>query len=175
MQTSAPGRTEAGLTLVELMIVLLIIGMVSGVVLFTIPGGQSDLSKATLQVERDVASLREAAVTDVATYALKSVVGGYARYKAQDGQWVLLDTTVFPKSVQFELAAEGGWDLPEHRETVQIGIPPAEEEALFRPDILFSSDGSVTPFAARLRDGRLKTSVRVDAFGRIDEEVGDEG
>ena len=174
MQTLAPGKTEAGLTLVELLVVMLIIGMAAGMVVFAIPRGQSDVAKSALQVERDVASLREAAVSNVDTYALKSVVGGYARYKAEDGQWALLDTTVFPKTVAFELAAEGGWYLPEHRETLQIGSPPEQEREVFRPNILFAPDGSVTPFTVHLRDGRLKTSIRVDTFGKIDQEAGDE-
>lgn len=167
MLISAPGKTEAGLTLVELLVVLLIVGMTAGMVVFAIPRSQTGLASSSLQVERDVASLRDAAVSNVATYALKTVAGGYARYVARDGQWVLLDTTEFPDGVDFELAAEGGWQLPEHEETILIGLPPAEEEEPFAPDVLFSADGSVTPFAVQLRQGRDEAVLHIGPFGRI--------
>lgn len=173
MPISAPGRTEAGLTLVELLVVMLIVGMTAGIVIFAVPRGQSDLAKASLQVERDVASLREAAVAEVALYGVLTSTDGYALYRAAEGQWILIETREMPRSVTLEFKPEGGWELPEHRGEIILGIlQPAEEETEDEgePDIVFGPEGSVTPFTVKLQDGRRDTTIRVGSFGELVED-----
>ncbi|NNU17109.1 prepilin-type N-terminal cleavage/methylation domain-containing protein [Parvularcula sp. ZS-1/3] len=168
MPTSAPGRTEAGVTLVELLVVMLIIGMAAGMVLFAIPNEPSALGQISQQLERDVAALRDQAVAESAHYAVDISPEGYGIYRAEEGQWVLLAARAVPSVVGFELTSQEAFALPEHREDILLGLPFTEEdEGAFDPEIHFAPDGSVTPFAVKLGQGRLKTVISVDAFGRI--------
>ncbi|GGY52713.1 prepilin-type N-terminal cleavage/methylation domain-containing protein [Parvularcula lutaonensis] len=171
MPISAPGRTEAGLTLVELLVVMLIIGMTAGIVIFAVPRGQSDLAKASLQVERDIAALREAAVAEVALYGVRTMPRGYVLYKAEEGAWSELAVRELPRSVDLELKPEGGWELEEHRGEIPLGIPPADDDdAPKEPEVVFGPEGSVTPFSVKLSDGRRDAEIRVGPFGELVEE-----
>lgn len=173
MRISAPGRAERGLTLVELLVVMLIIGMTAAVVMFAVPRGPSELQTAVRMVEADVAAMRDRAVSEVALYGLLPNEAGYARYRAEEGAWTLIDQREIPRDVAFEILPEEGWQLPEHRSEVILGIDlrsDEDEEDVIRPTIVFGPEGSVTPFAVNLREGRLDATVRVGPFGKIGED-----
>lgn len=175
MLTSTTGRTEAGVTLVELLVVLLIIGLSVSFVVFSVPRGQSDLAKATALVEREIAGLRDSAVSNVAIFGLTIEDRRLDRFLAGEGQWQLAQQTELPGRVSANVQSEEAWSLPEHEEEINLGgvfeEREREAEEAFRPGIVFSPEGGVTPFSVTLRDRGDSITIRVGPFGRMQVEV----
>jgi len=174
MRTSTTGKSETGVTLVELLVVLLIIGLSVSMVVLAVPRGQSDLAKAATLVEREIAGLRDSSVATVSVFGLTVDGQRLDRFRAAEGAWQLAQQTDLPGRVIVELKPDETWDLPEHTEEISLGgvfeKPDEGEEETFRPEIVFAPEGSVTPFTIQLRDGRESVIIRVGPFGRI--EVG---
>ncbi|NRA30100.1 MAG: prepilin-type N-terminal cleavage/methylation domain-containing protein [Parvularculaceae bacterium] len=175
MPTSTTGRTEAGVTLVELLVVLLIIGLSVSFVVFSVPRGQSDLAKATTLVEREIAGLRDSAVSNVAIFGLTIDGRRLDRFRAGEGEWLLAQQTELPGRVVVKVQSEEGWSLPEHEEEISLGgvfeQQEREGEGAFRPAIVFSPEGGVTPFSVTLRDRSDSVTIRVGPFGRMQVEA----
>jgi general secretion pathway protein H len=177
MQISAPGRTDPGhlsqrgLTLVELLVVLLIVGVAAGIVIFSIPDGREDERSAMARFEQDVISARDQAIAENTLYGIEPVPGGYTVYRLVAEGWLPIESRAFPDDMRFELLPEDAFELPEHREEIGFGLPPREEPATaaLSPDLLFAADGSVTPFTAVFagRDGRQ--ALKGDPFGTVEE------
>ncbi|MEM1410476.1 MAG: prepilin-type N-terminal cleavage/methylation domain-containing protein [Pseudomonadota bacterium] len=171
MRISSTGRNEAGLTLVELLVVLAIIGLSTALVVVAAPRKGSDLAVATRLVEREVAGLRDSAVSRSALFALAIDAARLDRFEAKDGAWTLIEQTTLPAAVGVTLETGVGWSLPEHEEEVRLGgvfqqtEEAAEEE--FRPPIVFTPEGSVTPFSVLLRQDQSSVIIRVGPFGRV--------
>ncbi|MEM9838283.1 MAG: GspH/FimT family pseudopilin [Pseudomonadota bacterium] len=161
---------QRGLTLVELLVVLLIVGMTAGLAAMSIPRGQSDVRQASALLERELAALRDQAVTEVAVLGLSSDGGTLTSFRGVDGAWVLTGELPMPGRAEVELVLDEGWQLPEHTDELILGISAEAEEGTqeaFRPQIIFSPEGSVTPFALRVREGRDRQMIRVGPFGTI--------
>jgi general secretion pathway protein H len=169
MPISAPGRTERGLTLVELLVVLLIIGMTTGLTVLALPRSDSDLAAIAQRLERDIAALRDDAVAQGRFYGITAEPGRIRRVTARDGEWQVLDEQRLPPGFAVELRAEEGWQLPEHRDTLLFTPPQeeTEEDSVKLPPIRFAPDGSVTPFSVTLRQGRAQAILRIGADGRF--------
>lgn len=174
MPTSAPGKTEAGLTLVELMVVLLIVGMTASVVVLARPRGQSPLVEAVEMVERDVLSMREVSLAEVASLGVVTGPDYYVRYRGVDGAWGDPVERVLPRGVVMKLAPREGWALPEHQESLPFTLRGAqapaedEDEEAVKPDVVFGPDGTVTPFSLELSDGPDRVLISVGPFGRFE-------
>ncbi|MEM1379668.1 MAG: prepilin-type N-terminal cleavage/methylation domain-containing protein [Pseudomonadota bacterium] len=174
MLTLEAGRTrarQAGLTLVELLVVLLIIGMTAGLAALAVPRGESDLSKAARFVERDITALRDRAVTEVALFGLNADGQVLTRFRGAAGAWQVAAQVGLPGDVDIDLAPVEGWALPEHETELVLGISPDDpeaEEEPFRPLVVFGPEGSVTPFVVTLRDRRAAVIIRVGPFGRVE-------
>lgn len=178
MPTLAAGRTDApsaangqaGLTLVELLVVLFIFAMTAGLAAMAIPRDQSDVSRASAMLEREIAALRDTAVTEVAVIGLTANGDTFTSFRGVDGVWVLAGEMRMPGRAEVELVPEEGWVLPEHTDEIILGIteePEGNVEEAFRPQIVFAPEGSVTPFSLRVREGRDRVTLRVGPFGRI--------
>lgn len=180
MPISAAGRTDPGqrgVSLVELLVVLLVIGMAAGMVVLVMPRGEADIASAVRTAERAVAGARDRAVTEVTVLGVVAGDGRLSVFEAREGRWQRAGIRQMPGGVTVDLLPEEGWRLPEHPGELLLGLaPPRSEEAAdgpgipdepFAPDIVFSPEGSVTPFALRLHDGRREAVIRVGPFGTI--------
>ncbi|MCQ8185058.1 prepilin-type N-terminal cleavage/methylation domain-containing protein [Parvularcula maris] len=166
-------HTQCGLTLVELLIVLLIVSMTAGIVMFAVPRQPNDLLSVSQQFERDVIAARDQAVAEAALYGIEPMPGGYVVYRLVPEGWLAVEQRSLPRGLAF--AIEGGdmFDMPEHRDEIGFGLPPKEEEATasLMPDILFAADGTATPFTATFGTGRLQSRVMVGPFGELKEDT----
>ncbi|MEM9809646.1 MAG: GspH/FimT family pseudopilin [Pseudomonadota bacterium] len=174
MPISALGNFEAqrtaerGLTLVELLVVIAIMGFASGAVLLTVTTGRAPIVDAALKVERDIASMRDTAVASVSVFGLRTEEGGYGRYRGQAEGWVLFETYSLPHKIDMELVVGEDWSLTEHSEDVPFPeFDEEDEDKAVEPEIVFSPEGSVTPFTLTLRDGERAIVLSVDGFGKV--------
>jgi general secretion pathway protein H len=157
MPTSATGadrrRHEAGFTLVELMVVLVIVGLMASVAVMTVPRGPSLAAQADQFAARLTRAKEEAVLTNRAI-GVRLTAQGYAfRARTADG-WVALDSGPF-KTTPW---AEGV--------TAELGEGEAQGQ------VSFESTGVADPAMVVLtRDGQRRR-ISVDAAGnvRIDEQ-----
>jgi len=90
---------EHGFTLVELMVVMAIIGLATGVVVLTMPDARGDLRAEAERFAARVRSAQDAAVIDAHDMALSVRADGYGFSRYQRGRWIpLRDKPFAPQS-----------------------------------------------------------------------------
>jgi general secretion pathway protein H len=152
---SSPGRSSAGFTLVEILVVLVIIGiMIGGAVLtISVASSDSDLDKERNRMAAVMNYLRDQANLQNREYGIRCFEGGYEFlvYDARNDAWLRLEDDVLtmarklPAGIDMTLLIEGR----------QIVLPPAsikDEER--QPQILLFSSGELNLFELTLgREG----------------------
>ncbi|WP_320838124.1 type II secretion system minor pseudopilin GspH [Zhongshania sp.] len=149
---SSTGRNESGFSLLELMVVVFIIGLLSGVAALTLPSKDGG---ALLQEQRFklIGSLRSARAE--AVFSGHSLGLQWQRQRGSfyvltaDGwqkivQGVLAKNIVLADDVQTELLVDG----EVIHEKTRLDNEEAEQEV--NPQLLFLSDGQISPFEWRL-------------------------
>jgi len=139
---------RAGFTLVELLIVILIVSLATGVVLLTAPPARNDLRLEALRLAAKLTYARDEATVGGRAIALRLEGAGYA-FDVRDGPaWRPLREPPFRP-----VSWEDGTRLA------------AEDEAVER--VAFDGAGYMEPVVLRLsRDGALAL-VEVDAAGEV--------
>jgi general secretion pathway protein H len=140
-------RDDAGFTLVELMVVLVIVGLVSAAVVLALPDPHGALRGEALRLAARADAARERAMMDNRPVALVVKEGGYAFEWRTEGEWRPIGVRPFvPQdwSAGTRVALEGG----ESR-------------------IVFDSTGFAEPSRLRLVRGREQAVVEVSDGGRI--------
>jgi len=154
--TSSTGRSEAGFSLLELMVVIFIIGLLSGVAALTLPSSDGG---ALLQKQRFklIGSLRSARA--------EAVFSGHSLgllWQRQRGEFYVLTADGWQKIVQgvlaknIELDERVQTELSVGGEVVSedIGKPSRLDENASEqqtnPQLVFLSDGQISPFEWRL-------------------------
>jgi general secretion pathway protein H len=173
MRISVPGRNERGLTLVELLVVMLIIGFTAGMVMLAAPRGETGLSEAMRAAERQIAALRDEAVYGGKLLAIRNGEAGFDVLEARGGEWQVRERVILPPSVSASLAPDSTWRLPEHPEEILFGRPlgeDEEEEEAEAPDMVFAPSGEVTPARLELTTAGGEMVLRIDSFGKITRE-----
>lgn len=125
----AQGSSDSGFTLLEVLIVVFILGLVSGIIVMNLPERDGPLRTAALQLERDASLLADRAVITGAPHALDLSRNGYQAAFWQNGEWVTLNfkDQSFPRDVQLQIPRE------ERRNDVYriifdpVGVPNEEE------------------------------------------------
>lgn len=89
MPISAAGckRREAGFTLVELMVVLVIIGLMSAVVMFALPDPRGTLRQEAVRLAARAHAARDMAVVSSRPVRLRLDATGYAFDQRRAGRW----------------------------------------------------------------------------------------
>jgi general secretion pathway protein H len=89
------GDDAAGFTLVELMVVLLIIGLMASVVVFSFPGGSSDLEEDAQRFAARTAALRDNAILQSRPMAVQVTPSGYSFLERRKGSWLVIEDKPF--------------------------------------------------------------------------------
>lgn len=146
-----------GFTLVEILVVLVVIGVVTGTVLLTaFTGGESRLVRQEAQRLEIVAGrLRDESVLRMVEYGLRFHSGGYEILVWSDGRWIPED---------------GGHDWPAvlQAELVVNGQAVALDSE--RPQVAFLSSGEADGFELTLRADGAGERLRVHNTGLIERE-----
>ena len=170
MPTSAPGSSERGLTLVEVLVVVGVMALMTAVVVTTVPPATSEAEAAARDLSREVTALADEAVTRGRTLGLS----------AEDGLEVLTYTDewrtdrTLPLTRDLRVAVEAADELlpPDEMPTGTLVIyrPPGDEaeEAPPPPPVLFGPTGEVTPFVLRVEDRREAWTVTVGPFAEAE-------
>ncbi|HIG43638.1 MAG: type II secretion system minor pseudopilin GspH [bacterium] len=157
---------SAGFTLVEILVVLLIVSIMSGIALANLPGFTQtrdfDTEARRLKTLLDMA--REESVIQAAELGFAPTEDGYGFqvYDEFNQKWLEYEQSPFqqrslPDNVELELEVENQ-DFTLTAETKST-IPP----------LLILSSGEITPFTLTLLQGsELQRSMRSDGYGDIE-------
>ena len=89
------GHDAAGFTLVELMVVLLIIGLMASVAIFSFPSGNSALQEDAQRFAARTAALRDNAILQSRPMAVQVTPSGYSFMERRKGSWSVLEDKPF--------------------------------------------------------------------------------
>jgi len=151
MPISAIGVKHAhdrGFTLVEVMVTLLLLGLVTGVALLTLPSGGANLSREAQQLASRIKhAQREAMLTNRAVEIVVAEVDTHFRVR-RAGHWVALADGPF---------ASRPWDAGVQAAMVQKGAH----------GVRFDPSGATDPATIRLSSDTQVMEVSVDAQGQV--------
>jgi general secretion pathway protein H len=163
---------EQGFTLIEIMAVIFVIGVMTGLAALSISGhSERLLNNEAQRLFQKIRLVSEEAEFSQNEYGMGLTnQNGYQfyRFDEQVMDWVKLDKDFF-KPVSLEEGYE--LNLDTHENTLDASIllvKPKQEEVTFygekktnTPDIVFFSDGQVTPFRLFLSNKRLGKTTYV--------------
>ena len=158
-----------GFTLIEILVVLFIVSVMTGIVVSSIPAlvvtDTFDTEMRRLKALMTLA--HDEAVSASAELGFRTEGSGYefVRYDDEGQQWVTLDERPFrPRQL------EEGQFLSLRIEDVPLTI--GEDEP---PAVLILSSGEVTPFELRLKDDLGSRILTADGYGGFEWDNGNEG
>jgi|TARA_R100001244_G_scaffold6593_27_gene8284 general secretion pathway protein H len=94
-KTPIASDNASGFTLVELMVVLLIIGLMASVVVFSFPGGSNTLEEDAQRFAARTAALRDNAILQSRPMAVQVTPSGYSFMERRKGSWSVLEDKPF--------------------------------------------------------------------------------
>jgi len=164
MPSSFSVRRVRGFTLIEILVVLFIVSIMTGIAVVNLPRftqtGDFDTEANRLKVVLEM--LREEALVQANEYGLRPERKGYQFfiYNEMHQVWELLQERPFtsrtlPADIRLSVRVEG--------HELQFG----EEDA---PPILILSSGEITPFELRIesdKDDDLQRTLESDGYGAI--------
>ena len=87
--------SDAGFTLVELMVVLVIFGLMASVVILSLPDGNTDLEQDAQRFAARTAALRDNAILQSRPMAVQVTPSGYSFLERRKNSWTVLDGKPF--------------------------------------------------------------------------------
>lgn len=165
MVQTGSGNKIRGFTLIEILVVLLIVSIMSGVVLVKLPGfaqtADFDAESRRLKILLDL--VREESIVQASEFGFKPTPSGYAFFIYNEGaqKWFEYEQAPFrPRTLPGEIAL----DLSIEGERLSLSI--AREGSV--PPLLLLSSGEVTPFTLTIFKGReIQRSMGSDGYGDI--------
>jgi len=94
-KTPITSQNSAGFTLVELMVVLLIIGLMASIVVFSFPSGSSALEEDAQRFAARTAALRDNAILQSRPMAVQVTPSGYSFLERRKGNWSVIEDKPF--------------------------------------------------------------------------------
>ena len=94
-QMPVASEGTSGFTLVELMVVLLIIGLMASVVVFSFPSGSSALEEDAQRFAARTAALRDNAILQSRPMAVQVTPSGYSFLERRKGSWSVIEDKPF--------------------------------------------------------------------------------
>lgn len=156
---------QAGFTLIEIMIVVVIVAIITGAAVMSFPRDTSDLLKEEADRVHALLSLsQDEAILQSRELALGFNQSGYTFFRLDNNAWSVYDDDVFkarqlPADLLSQLYLEG--------------IPIVLAKKLVKPQVFILSSGEMTPFVYELqfpgKDEKIK--LEVNAIGDVKKEL----
>ncbi len=143
---------DAGFTLVEILAVLAIIGLMSSVVILTMPKPKSALDIQANKLTTALNALAQDGLISGQVNAAGFSKDGYSLYTYREGQWVERASGEWADSYRLKFT----------RGTAKIDIPKKTV-----PTLLFQPTGLSTPFELTLSDRDMKYTLKTAGDGRV--------
>lgn len=147
---SAIGRSERGFTLVEVMVGLLVVGLLTGAVLMTLPPPGPRLADEAERLAGRLAQAREEALATNRPVEVALDTDGYGFRVLRLGAWTSLSDEPAFRRVRW----------PD-------GLTARVETADGRDAVRFDSTGAAEPAVVRLATAERRVAVSVDAQGEV--------
>jgi len=143
---------EAGFTLTEILIVLVIIALMSSAVILTIPPSKSKLETQAQMMVGALNQMSQNSLINGRVSAVGFSKDGFGLYDYVNGEWA-------------ETFSEGWRDsyrLEFEREETKLDLPKTTS-----PSILFHPTGLSTPFELAMSNGETKYVLETSGNGRV--------
>ncbi|WP_370337741.1 type II secretion system minor pseudopilin GspH [Parvularcula marina] len=161
-----------GFTLVELLVVMVVMALVSGILLTSLPQRKSEAQRAALTLSELTQRLSDQAVIEGRAYGMDVTEGTLLLYRYAQGGWqrrpvpgeARLDDEIF-----LTLMAGEEFDLPDEEESGELLFRNRNGEAQsrtekIRPAVIFNPAGDQTPFKLRVSDRENAYLLEVTAL-----------
>ncbi|MEM9233521.1 MAG: type II secretion system minor pseudopilin GspH [Pseudomonadota bacterium] len=179
MTISAAGNNHAalrGFTLVELLVILIVLALVSGVVLTALPRSGADAQKAAYRLAGYAEARTDQAVLEGRPLGIDLVEGRLASFSYGEDGWRRMAA---PRSLSIDermiltLTANDDFALEVEEEDAELLFRSSDEEdeapaRLSAPPVIFDPTGEVTPFTLRIDDRGDAFVVDVSASGQLE-------
>ncbi|MFD2231748.1 type II secretion system minor pseudopilin GspH [Alkalimarinus sediminis] len=143
-------KRHQGFTLIEILVVMVLLGLLTGVAVFTLGSGkqQRELANESQRLHALLRMASEEAILSNTEIGFSITEDGYEflQYDDKELTWsnssvAVLKSREFPEWVAVEFQRDGE----------NLTILGREEEELKKPDMMLLSSGEVTPFTIRLQ------------------------
>jgi len=159
-----------GFTLVEILVVLIIVSVMSGIVVTSLPSSfqNSDFDEESLRLKTVIELIREESLTRASEYGLKTDKDNYSFfvYNEIEQNWTQLNTKPYAEhklgyGILLKTTIEDNELILTDEEDEESSVPNA-------PRILLLSSGEMTPFEITIALGRDKTRTLVsDGYSEL--------
>lgn len=172
-QANTRARAQRGVTLVEILIVLMIAALVAGIVILNAPPGRSDARTTAEKFAAKLDLMTQEAVTTGALIGMEVSEGGFSTYRYQGGEWRPLTSlansaATFPAEFSVEVAYETAAHKNESKGERRAESRFSEEPETPKPNVTFTPTGQTTPLEVVFRARRESVRVRLNGAGRVE-------
>lgn len=144
---------ESGFTLVEILCVLVVIGLMSSVVVLSIPQPKSELDKQAARLSGQLNALAQDGMISGSVTAVGFSKEGYTLYEFENSEWAEKSEGEWQDSYRLTLT----------RASAKLDMPKTTE-----PIILFQPTGLSTPFELMLSDSETQYTLKTAGDGRVE-------
>lgn len=168
--------TQRGLSLVELLVVLVVMGLVTGVAVLALPKPQPVSERVAAALAEEIAAQRSLAIINAQTRGMTSDDGRLTITKFGKGQWTEVPATWrrAPKglsAVKIDIVSTEEFALPEDERTApRLYIDGKRLKAASNkaPPLRFDPTGEVTPGVIAIRGPDEFWKLHIDEAGRVE-------
>ncbi|AZY50760.1 type II secretion system protein GspH [Bordetella avium] len=160
MQTSAPGRSERGFTLLEMLVVLVIVGMTAGMVTLAVRPASDALLEDARRLERAFTVAQGEALSD----------GRAIRWRANNAGWAFeRDGRALTLSAQDDrVPPPDDFSTDEQLRPMRFTAAPVSLRLDPERTLTFNTEWVAAPFALVLESAGRRVELRRDPAGNYD-------
>ncbi|EMP7134594.1 prepilin-type N-terminal cleavage/methylation domain-containing protein [Serratia marcescens] len=140
-------RRIRGFTLLEIMLVLLLLGVTSGLVMLSFPADEKPLARQGERLNHWLYALAERAEREGVSYGVAFSSGGWRSVAAEEGR----DEYVFPEGIALRLSVEG--------QAVTL-----DDAAAQMPQVWLYPGGETTAFSVALSQGKCQWRLQAPGY-----------
>ena len=172
LDSRSPSRFNqaSGFTLVEILVVLIIVSVMSGIVVTSLPSSfqNSDFDEESLRLKTVIELIREESLTRASEYGLNTDKDNYSFlvYNEIEQNWTQLNTKPYAEhKLGYGILLK---TTIEDNELILTDEEDEESSVSNAPRILLLSSGEMTPFEITIALGRDKTRTLVsDGYSEL--------